>query len=154
VQRGQEELLKATLVADVLREHGHVRLRAYGSSMFPTFKSGHEIFVERSDAHTVEPGDVVLVWTDDRLFAHRLIRKQLDGEEPVIVTRGDAHWTDDPPRPASAVIGRVVSITRDGCVVNAPFRATVRDRVYGLMMNESTRLARRARQRARAIFVL
>jgi signal peptidase I len=150
----EEKFLTAALVADALRQHGHVRFRALGSSMFPTFRSGDVLSVDACAADGLEVGEVAVVCDADRLFAHRLVEKQLDRSDPVVVTRGDSHWRSDPPRPASAVVGRVVSIGRNGRVIDAPFVSTVRGRVYGLFVSESTRLARRARRRARAIFAI
>jgi signal peptidase I len=154
VLRGQKEFLTAALVADVLGQHGHVQFRALGGSMFPTLRSGDVLSIEACAADAVEPGDVALIREADRLFAHRLVDKQLERGEPVVITKGDAHWRNDPPRPASVVVGRVVSATRNGRVLNAPFVSTRRERVYGLFVSESTRIVRRARQRARAIFAL
>jgi signal peptidase I len=154
VLRRQEELLTGTLVADVLREHGAVRFRALGGSMFPTLISGDVLSIEACAADVVEIGDIVVMCEADRVFAHRLVDKQLERNEPFVITRGDAHWQNDPPRPASVVVGRVVGVARNGRVLRAPFGSTVRHRAYGLFVNESTRLVRRARQQARAIFAL
>jgi hypothetical protein len=72
----------------------------------------------------------------DRLFAHRLIEKPRQNGELVLITRGDSHWRSDPPRSASTLLGQVVAVTRNGGILNAPFPATLAERLYGLAVSE------------------
>jgi hypothetical protein len=58
------------------------------------------------------------------------------------VTRGDAHWRVDPPTPAAMVLGRVVTVTRDGSVAREVFRCTRVGRARGLVRGERLRLQR------------
>ncbi len=142
-----EELLIAgpALVSDLLRAHGHVRIRALGGSMFPVIRSGDVLSIRRCAADAVQPGDVVLLRADERLFAHRLIEKRDERDLPSLVTRGDAHWRNDPLRPASALLGQVVSVIRNGRPPVATLRLTPARRLAGLAATEATRVARRVR---------
>jgi signal peptidase I len=146
VQVSQEEFLTAApaLIADVLRQHGQVRIRAYGGSMFPAVRSGDVLLIRHCTADAVQPGDVVLVRDADRLFAHRLIEKHLEDREPFLVTRGDSHWRNDPARPASMLLGQLTAITRNGRVLTGPFDPTLAERARGLAVSELTRFARRS----------
>ncbi len=143
----QEKVLIAgpSLVGDLLRAHGHVRIRALGGSMFPVIRSGDVLSIRRCTAEAVQLGDVVLLHADDRLFAHRVIEKRGKRHLPSFVTRGDAHWRNDPPRSASALLGQVVAVTRDGRPPVATLRLTPVQRLVGLAASETTRVSRRVR---------
>jgi hypothetical protein len=148
VPGGKKELLTAAapaLVADVLRQYGQVRLRTHGCSMFPVIRSGDVLSIRHCTTEAVQPGDVVLVADGDRLFAHRLIEKRLRNDEWFLVTRGDSHWRNDPPRSASTLLGHVMAVSRDGRARRAPFSTTLVERLYGLAASESMRLMRRVR---------
>ena len=145
---GKKELLTAAapaLVADVLRQFGQLRLRAHGCSMFPVIRSGDVLSIGHCATEAVQPGDVVLVAEGDRLFAHRLIEKHLRNNEWFLVTRGDSHWRNDPPRPASTLLGHVMAVSRNGLARPAPLSATLVQSLYGLAASESTRRVRRVR---------
>ncbi len=133
------------LVADVLRRYGQVRLRAQGCSMFPVIRSGDVLSIRYCTTEAVQPGDVVLVADGDRLFAHRLIKKRLRNDECLLVTRGDSHWRNDPPRPASTLLGQVTGVSRNGQALRAPFCSTLAGRLFGLAASESRGLTRRIR---------
>ena len=143
----QEEFLIAgpSLVGDLLRAHGQVRIRALGGSMFPVIRSGDVLSVRRCAVDAVRPGDVVLLQADDRLFAHRLIEKRGERHLSSLVTRGDAHWRNDPLRPGSALLGQVVAVTRDGRPPVATLRLTPVQRLVGLAASETTRVSRQVR---------
>jgi hypothetical protein len=70
------------------------------------------------------------------------VEKQLESDDPFLVTRGDSHWRNDPARPVSTLLGRLVTLTRNGRVMKAPSHPTVVRRIYGLAASESTRFAR------------
>ncbi len=151
---GEKELLTAAasaLVADVLRQWGRLRLRAHGCSMFPVIKSGDVLAIRHCPTQTVQPGDVVLMADGDRLFAHRLIEKRLRNDEWFLVTRGDSHWRNDPPRSASRLLGQVTAVSTNGLAWRAPSSGALAKRLYGLAVSQVTRLARRVRALVRAI---
>jgi hypothetical protein len=142
MQGRQEELLTAvpTLVGEVLRQHGELRLRAHGGSMFPVVRSGDVLSIRHATAESIEPGDIVLLLDGDRLFAHRLVQKRPPRGAPYLITRGDAHRHNDPPRPASTLLGQVVAVTRNGRLRQAPFRARLVDRARGVAASEWRKL--------------
>jgi hypothetical protein len=146
VPHGAQEFLNdasAALVAEVLHRFGEARLRVTGGSMYPIVRSGDTITVRYCHAGDLHDGDIVLLRDGHRLFAHRLLTVRLDAgarleraDENVgrwLTTRGDAHWHRDPVRPASALIGRVVSLTRDGALIDEPFHLSWWDRTRGLI---------------------
>lgn len=149
MQGRQEELLTVvpTLVGEVLQRHGELRLRANGGSMFPVIRSGDVLSVCRATAESIEPGDIVLLLDGDRLFAHRLVQKCPAHDAAYLITRGDAHRRNDPPRPASTLLGLVVAVTRNGRLRRTPFRARLVDRAWGVAVSEWRTLVSRVRVR-------
>jgi signal peptidase I len=132
----------AALVADVLARFGRARLRALGGSMIPTLHSGDVVTVAACAAGQLQRGDIVLMRDGDRLYAHRLLARAVVDGSPCLVTRGDAHWRRDPPRPLADLLGRVTDVTRHDRTIAAPFDASLLDRVHGLVSHERTRLRR------------
>jgi len=140
----------AALVAELLHRVGEARLRVAGGSMYPVVRSGDTLTVRRCGADALCDGDIVLLRDGARLFAHRLLTRRphrdpspsgsIDGsiggsiedDGCWLITRGDSHWQRDPVRPVSALLGRVVSLTRGGIVVDEPFELSWWDRVRGL----------------------
>ena len=142
MQGRQEELLTAApavvwLVADAVRRFGAVRFRAHGGSMFPAIRSGDVLTIHRCAPADTRRGDIVVMHDGERLFAHRLIEIEGNGDGLQLVTRGDAHWRRDPPR---AFVGRVVAIEREGRELAAPFDCGPLDRTRGLALGQWRRL--------------
>jgi hypothetical protein len=149
VPDGPQKLLTAAapaLVASVLRQFGRARLRAIGGSMFPSIESGDTLTIHRCTLDEIRHDDVVLMIDGDRLYAHRLVATPIVDGERRIVTRGDAHWRDDPPRPASSLLGRVDEVMRQDRALGRPPGVSTLDRVRGLAASEWTRVRAQARR--------
>ena len=102
------EAVGPSLVRQVLRQFGSVRLRAFGGSMLPAIRPGDLLEVRETAPARVAAGDVVLVERHGRLFAHRVVWCEKD----LLKTRGDAHWRADPIVTATDLLGVVTSFTR------------------------------------------
>lgn len=92
----------------------HIRLKVSGNSMYPTLKPGDVVVIEYK---RVESGASL------KPEAGALLLYQLPGAPPIthrfiatkagmLITRGDARPSLDPPIPPSAVLGQVVAIER------------------------------------------
>jgi hypothetical protein len=98
------------LAAEVLDRFGEVRLRVTGSSMLPSVRPGDVLTIRRCVMSAVESGAIVLFTRDGRLFAHRVVARR----NTHLITSGDAlEWQDPPVRP-DQLLGRVVTLTRNG----------------------------------------
>jgi signal peptidase I len=95
------------LVAQVVREQGHITLALHGLSMSPTLPPGARITVERCDPATLRPGQVVAFESAGRIVAHRIIRVHDGPAGRVFVTKGDRGYRADDAISADRVIGRV-----------------------------------------------
>jgi hypothetical protein len=99
-----------------------IRFRAAGLSMYPAIRDGELITVAPVAAGQISRGDVLLCRTPTRLLAHRVVAVA-EGGAPVLRLRGDAKASCDAPIAASDVIGRVVSVHRDGRGIRLSGRA-------------------------------
>jgi signal peptidase I len=80
--------------------------------MLPTLWPGDTLVVEAVDCSAVRSGDIVLFTRHRRFVAHRVIEKRSAGRG--IETRGDAMRQMDAPVSSRELLGRVVSIERNG----------------------------------------
>jgi signal peptidase I len=104
--------VKQELAGEVLILSGRLRLGVTGSSMLPTVWPGDTLVIERASSDAVSKGDIVLFQRDGRFFVHRVVGK-IAGDS-MILTRGDAMLRPDPPVAGRCLLGKVVSIVRQG----------------------------------------
>ncbi len=152
------------IITELLQDGHKVSFRAPGHSMFPTIMANETIIVEPIEPGTVKLGDIVLYRTNGRLIAHRVIciQQQINQTELLsqvsskrssnahshpqssvlsphhyYILRGDASVTCDDPVRVEQILGKVVSIERDGCRVN-PYSFS--QRLAGVARRLSSRL--------------
>ncbi len=93
---------------------GHMaRFVARGDSMHPAIRDGEAVYVERCKSPLLV-GDVVLARAARGLTAHRIVRLQQRRGSVEIITRGDNCFRNDPPFTRGELVGRVVSVERNG----------------------------------------
>ncbi len=80
-----------------------------GRSMLPLMRDGDRILVEFRP-RALKPGDVLLFRQNELLVAHRLLRLTGQGDQPLVIAKGDNVAAFDPPYPLEDVIGRVHAI--------------------------------------------
>jgi signal peptidase I len=101
-------------VASDLLSRGHtIRFSAPGTSMSPTIRSGETIHVEPVSGK-IRPGDILLYRWERGVRAHRVVR--IEGKKQgrlVFILRGDTAG-DDERVLAENILGRVISLERDG----------------------------------------
>lgn len=73
--------------------------------MLPAVWPGDGVEIASCSIEDLRPGEIVLARRDGRLFLHRLASCQPDGFR----LRGDSMPGSDPPYPADALLGRLVS---------------------------------------------
>ena len=132
-------------IASELLERGHsVRFQAPGRSMHPTIKEGETITVKPVEPRAVRTGDIILYRMKTGVIAHRVIRieqKATSGEamfkaertipktrpstsqsssrspQHLFLLRGDASINCDRPVEGGQILGKVVSVERDGRLI-------------------------------------
>ena len=102
---------------EALRIGTLVRFRAEGDSMYPTIRNGEAITIAAVSAGEVVCGDVLLCRHDNRVMAHRLVGVTTRGTDHVLCLRGDAKAACDAPVGAGALVGKVISVRRNGRTV-------------------------------------
>jgi hypothetical protein len=108
--REDRENLKLGLTAEMLRHHGVVQLKAWGSSMLPSIWPGDLLTIQSAPCDEVVSGDIVLVMHGDRFLIHRLVERRQVQDCLSWITKGDSILHDDPPVGASELLGRVVEV--------------------------------------------
>jgi signal peptidase I len=121
------------LITELLQDGYKVSFSAPGHSMYPTIMANETILVEPIDPENVQQGDIILYQTNGRLIAHRVVGinmlidnsslsfpdfgHQLSARRPLrfFFFRGDALSTCDKPVKFDQILGKVVSVERNGC---------------------------------------
>jgi signal peptidase I len=118
------------LISDLLTNGLKVKFRAPGYSMYPTILHEDVITVEPIRPEVVQVGDIVLYRNENSVIAHRIIKIEnqssirIDSQSSVLSTqsffilRGDARPVCDDPINAEQILGKVVSVERNGRCIN------------------------------------
>jgi len=122
------------LLAEVARKFGEIRFKATGDSMLPSVWPGDLLTVRRQSFSEFQSGEIVLYEREagentltrpygpaspgGRSFvAHRVVRR--NGRQ--LITRADSLRQNDAPVHEDQVLGRVVSISREGRDIRLEF---------------------------------
>ena len=114
----RDSSLFGAVVAEALTTGTVVRFSAEGTSMYPTIRDGEVITIApiSTGEDAIVCGDVLLCRHDTRMLAHRLVGVTTRGAERRFHFRGDAKAACDAPVGADAVVGKVISVCRNGRV--------------------------------------
>jgi signal peptidase I len=94
-----------------------VSFRAEGFSMYPAIRDGELVTAGPVNADEAACGDVLLCRHSTRVLAHRLVAVNGYGSDRVLHLRGDSNGACDAPVAPADVIGKVLSVWRNGrCV--------------------------------------
>ncbi len=103
------------LASEVLSQGRGLRFRATGGSMHPFIRNGDLLLVEPTAGSAVGLGEVVLYRTENGgITAHRVVGKRRDGGREFLTTKGDAVRGAALAVPCGEVLGRVITIERQG----------------------------------------
>jgi hypothetical protein len=99
------------LSQELLDRGALLRFRATGRSMHPFIKNGSILVVEPFSGLAAKIGDVIFYRRPDgSMTAHRLLKMTGEGNNTVLITKGDSLSYLDPPVPVGQVMGRVIRI--------------------------------------------
>jgi len=104
---------------ELLRLGHQVQFKAPGHSMYPTICDGDLITVEPIKPSDLSVGDIILYYHENGVVAHRIINIQapqssVTSTQHLFLLRGDAAIADDAPVVSEQILGKVVSIERNG----------------------------------------
>ena len=113
---------------ELLRRGQCVQFRAPGLSMHPAIKEGERITVIPISSFEVKRGDILLYLVGKKVIAHRVVgieKKKSNSSNQtskfsprLFLLRGDASVICDEPVEAQQILGKVVSVERDGRSIN------------------------------------
>src|SRR2546428_275960 len=120
------------LLAEVARKFGEIRFKATGDSMLPSVWPGDLLTVRRQSFSEFRHGQIVLYervasgqWPvageNAQLVAHRVVDCSGDRSPRQLITRGDSLPCNDAPVHEDQILGRVVSISRNGRPIDLDF---------------------------------
>lgn len=115
----------------LLGEDRAVPCRVLGGSMAPFLSHNDVVWLRPVAPDRLRLGDVALYRDGSRHVVHRFLRRRWAGGQELLILRGDAMGRNDPPVPASQLLGRVVRLDRGGLRVNLESR---RGRLLNLSM--------------------
>ena len=145
----QQEIIN-DLIRDKLVQGTTFRFRVISGSMAPLIEVGDEVVVKRVGTAELRRGDIVLYAADGALRVHRLLARRRQGGMTLLVTKGDASLTPDPPWRQKQLLGKAVAISREHIVLNLESRRwKAINRLLGLiavLQVATLRGARRAKQ--------
>jgi hypothetical protein len=124
-QEDASRQLACGLAEEVVRTHGELRLRVFGTSMAPAILPGDVVSIRRASLTDISPDEIVLFSREGRFFVHRVVDRRVGAagnkqDEPCLITRGDCLRHDDPPVSSPELLGRVVGIERGNRKVKLP----------------------------------
>ncbi len=114
---------------ELLRQGKNVRFQAPGLSMHPAIKEGETITVAPIAPFDIKRGDILLYIAGRKVIAHRVVSIKKEKSDSIshtsthskelrskliFILRGDASLTCDDPVEEQQVLGKVVSVERDG----------------------------------------
>lgn len=105
------------IATGVLKNGHNLRFRAHGRSMWPFIKDGDFVEIQPVGETRIRIGNVVLFnpRSDcDKLMVHRVTKIRTENEVILYTTQGDALHHPDGQIALDKVLGRVVSIERNG----------------------------------------
>ena len=101
--------------ATLLAQGYSVRFSAPGTSMGATIRDGEAITVAPVEPGEITWGDIVVYRRGHHLLAHRVVRfARRDRPDGGFLVRGDAACTCDAPVAPEQILGKVVSVERQG----------------------------------------
>jgi signal peptidase I len=116
------------LMSQVLLNGHKIRFCAPGKSMQPAILDGDCLMVEPVEAAAVKVGDIILYHTQNRIIAHRVMdigKGEIAGSQAIahvihysFILRGDAAYSYDEPVHADQIVGKIVSVERNGRHIN------------------------------------
>jgi ATP-binding cassette subfamily B protein len=98
------------LVDRLLEDDHQLIFRMKGYSMYPCLRPGDKGIVEKCAPIALRPGDIIVFYQQERLVAHRLIKRTETG----FLTKGDHTTFYDAAVPADQLVGKLVSFDRGG----------------------------------------
>ena len=157
-------------IAKLLCGGRRVRFLAPGGSMYPTIRNEEVIGVEPVKPSEIKRGDIILYRNGKGVIAHRVVR--IANERPTasalsfeysspdpqssifgtfFILRGDASDTCDEPVEGAQILGKVVSVDRNGRIIDLNSKRTKIVNTVGIY---ALRLRRGIRSRLSSILEL
>lgn len=84
-----------------------------GLSMWPFFKPGDKLIIEKFSLGEMRIGDIILYKEDARMICHRLVKKIKYENRDMLFAKGDSSFNPSSPIIEENIIGKVAGLIRD-----------------------------------------
>lgn len=101
---------------EVLERGFPLKIRLFGSSMYPFLREGEVVIVQRRPWADLRRGDIILYHRDRRFIAHRVLKPPKNLEDACLC-KGDTLKGADPPVYFHQYLGRVEGVERGEKIV-------------------------------------
>ena len=102
---------------ELLDSNSKIKLKVGGYSMYPVLKNGDIITINKCKINELKTGEIVVFKTRDKWIAHRLLKIR-NGNELMLITKGDTCKHKDPVFTEEDFAGKVISFSRKSKEVN------------------------------------
>lgn len=99
---------------EILSKGSYLRFQAHGGSMSPFIRDGDVLEIKPAEVSEIKLGDVIFYRIESRVAAHRVIKRVSRNGKVSLVTKGDSSPTSDEPLHAEDLLGKVVTVERNG----------------------------------------
>lgn len=103
---------------ELLNEGATLKVTAGGLSMFPFLRKGDVIYLKKQKKEDYKNGDIVVFKTSEKFIAHRLIKLKKEENKIMALCKGDSLVKYDKAFPVEQVLGKVISVERNGVKLN------------------------------------
>jgi signal peptidase I len=86
--------------------------------MWPFLKTGEKVMVKKVSAEDLRIGDIILYRLGNQMVCHRLVKKVASASGYLIYAWGDASPYLGEPITEKALVGKVISILRNGRIIS------------------------------------
>ncbi|MCL5773785.1 MAG: signal peptidase I [Firmicutes bacterium] len=119
IEKNMQSAAMIRLCQNTLLRGGNLKLKVFDSDMEPTFKIGDIVTIKPVKINEFNVGDIVFYITDNqKLVAHRIMKKMKWGTETIFITKADTKEENDPPVRPSQVMGKAIEVKREGTVIS------------------------------------
>ena len=106
------EYNKKILISEIMGK-GSLRIKMRGGSMFPYLRNGDIAYVKKISVEELKIGDVICFFKNEKLIAHRILKKGFKNGKNFFICKGDAMKDKDEIISVKNYFGKVIKIYRN-----------------------------------------
>ncbi|MBN1996966.1 S24/S26 family peptidase [candidate division KSB1 bacterium] len=105
------------IAKDALLKNGTLQLKVFGNSMSPFIRNGDIVRISSLNNKNPHRGSIIFYRLKNRLYMHRIVKKSLINNNPVVFTRGDSTFAEIHQVPVDFIIGFVSHLYKNNKLI-------------------------------------